>query len=70
MIDKGKWLLKENYLLRVLFENFGIYGNVDIILVDILFDNNSNEVLYLYFGNLVLGLNMVELFFLELEELI
>lgn len=70
LIDNGKWFLRENYLWRVLSDNFGMYGNVDIILVDILIDKNSIEVLYLYFGELVFGLIMVELFFLEIEEMI
>nr|XP_008529035.1 PREDICTED: oxygen-regulated protein 1 [Equus przewalskii]XP_008529036.1 PREDICTED: oxygen-regulated protein 1 [Equus przewalskii] len=69
LIDKGKWLLKENHLLRVSSENFGIYGNADTTSVDTLPDNNSNEVPYSHFGNLAPGPNMAELSSSELEEL-
>ncbi|XP_004410084.1 PREDICTED: oxygen-regulated protein 1 [Odobenus rosmarus divergens] len=63
LIDKGKWLLKENHLLRVSSpENSGLYGNADTTSVDTLL-NNSNEVSYSHFGNLA------ELSSSELEEL-
>lgn len=68
LIDKGKWLLKENHLLRVSSENSGICGNADTISVDTLLEN-SNEVPYSHFGNLVPGPNMAELSSSELEEL-
>ncbi|XP_014647000.1 PREDICTED: oxygen-regulated protein 1 [Ceratotherium simum simum] len=70
LIDKGKWLLKENHLLRVSSpENFGICGNADTASVDSLPDNNSNEVPYSHFGNLASGPDMAELSSSELEEL-
>ncbi|XP_011357465.1 oxygen-regulated protein 1 [Pteropus vampyrus] len=70
LIDKGKWLLKENHLLRVSTpENSGICGNGDTTSVDTLLDNNSNEVPYSHFGNLAPGPNMAELSSSELEEL-
>ncbi|MBV95630.1 Oxygen-regulated protein 1, partial [Eschrichtius robustus] len=70
LIDKGKWLLKENHLLRVSsLENSGMYGNADTTSVDTLLDNNSNEVPYSHFGNLAPGPNMAELSSSELEEL-
>uniref|UniRef100_A0A8D2BDC5 Oxygen-regulated protein 1 n=1 Tax=Sciurus vulgaris TaxID=55149 RepID=A0A8D2BDC5_SCIVU len=69
LIDKGKWLLKENHLLRVSSENPGMYGNADTTSVDTLLDNNSNEVPYSHFGNLIPGPNMTELSSSELEEL-
>lgn len=70
LIDKGKWLLKENHLLRVSSpENSGMCGNVDTTSVDTLLDNNSNEVLYSHFGNLAPGSNMAELSSSDLEEL-
>ncbi|XP_073085651.1 oxygen-regulated protein 1-like [Manis javanica] len=70
LIDKGKWLLKENHLLRVSSpENLGICGNADTTSVDTLLDNNNSEVLYSHFRNLVPGPNMAELSFSELEEL-
>ncbi|TKC34388.1 hypothetical protein EI555_009500 [Monodon monoceros] len=70
LIDKGKWLLKENHLLRVSsLENWGMCGNADTTSVDTLLDNNSSEVLYSHFGNLAPGPNMAELSSSELEEL-
>ncbi|CAD7672015.1 unnamed protein product [Nyctereutes procyonoides] len=69
LIDKGKWLLKENHLLRISSpENSGLYGNADIISVDTLL-NNDNEVPYSHFGNLAPDPNMAELSSSELEEL-
>nr|XP_019566615.1 PREDICTED: oxygen-regulated protein 1 [Rhinolophus sinicus] len=70
LIDKGKWLLKENHLLRVSSpENSGICGNADTTSVDTLHDNNSDEVLYSQFGNLASGPNMADMSCSELEEL-
>ncbi|XP_062936161.1 oxygen-regulated protein 1 [Cynocephalus volans] len=70
LIDKGKWLLKENHLLRVSFpENPGMCGNADTTSVDTLLDNNSNEVPYSHFGNLAPDPTMAELSSSELEEL-
>uniref|UniRef100_A0A8C9A9B5 Oxygen-regulated protein 1 n=1 Tax=Prolemur simus TaxID=1328070 RepID=A0A8C9A9B5_PROSS len=69
LIDKGKWLLKENHLLRVSSENPGMCGNGDTTSVDTLLDNSSNEVPYSHFGNLAPGPTMVELSSSELEEL-
>ncbi|XP_059891128.1 oxygen-regulated protein 1 [Delphinus delphis] len=70
LIDKGKWLLKENHLLRVSsLENSGMCGNADTTSVDTLLDNNSSEVPYSHFGNLAPGPNMAELSSSELEEL-
>lgn len=69
LIDKGKWLLKENHLLRVASpENSGICSNADTISVDTLLEN-SNEVPYSHFGNLVPVPSMAELSSSELEEL-
>ncbi|XP_032702498.1 oxygen-regulated protein 1 [Lontra canadensis] len=69
VIDKGKWLLKENHLLRLSSpENSGLYGNEDTTSVDTLL-NNGNEVPYSHFGNLAPGPNMAELSSSELEEL-
>uniref|UniRef100_A0A8D1Z924 Oxygen-regulated protein 1 n=1 Tax=Sus scrofa TaxID=9823 RepID=A0A8D1Z924_PIG len=70
LIDKGKWLLRENHLLRVSsFENSGTCGSGDTTSVDTLLDNNSNEAPYSHFGNLAPGSNMAELSSSELEEL-
>ncbi|XDB57174.1 hypothetical protein ABFV05_010790 [Capra hircus] len=70
LIDKGKWLLKENHLLRVSSpECSGPCGHADTTSVDTLLDNSSNEVPYSHFGNLAPGPNMAELSSSELEEL-
>ncbi|XP_077022878.1 oxygen-regulated protein 1 isoform X1 [Tamandua tetradactyla] len=70
LIDKGKWLLKENHLLRVPSpENPGMYCNADTTSVDTLLDNNSLETPYSHFGNLDPGPTMAELSSSELEEL-
>ncbi|XP_074842794.1 oxygen-regulated protein 1-like [Carettochelys insculpta] len=53
LIDKGKWLLKENHLVRRSPpEKTGMYGNLDTTSADTMFDNNSGDVPYSYFGNL------------------
>nr|XP_012319188.1 oxygen-regulated protein 1 [Aotus nancymaae]XP_012319189.1 oxygen-regulated protein 1 [Aotus nancymaae]XP_012319190.1 oxygen-regulated protein 1 [Aotus nancymaae]XP_012319191.1 oxygen-regulated protein 1 [Aotus nancymaae]XP_012319192.1 oxygen-regulated protein 1 [Aotus nancymaae] len=69
LIDKGKWLLKENHLLRMSYENPGMCGNADTTSVDTLLDNNRSEVPYSHFGNLAPGPTMDELSSSELEEL-
>uniref|UniRef100_G1QK30 Oxygen-regulated protein 1 n=1 Tax=Nomascus leucogenys TaxID=61853 RepID=G1QK30_NOMLE len=69
LIDKGKWLLKENHLLRMSSENPGMCGNADTTSVDTLLDNNSSEVPYSHFGNLAPSPTMDELSSSELEEL-
>nr|XP_025121186.1 oxygen-regulated protein 1 isoform X2 [Bubalus bubalis] len=70
LIDKGKWLLKENHLLRVSSpECSGPCGHADTTSVDTLLDNSSTEVPYSHFGNLAPGPNMAELSSSELEEL-
>lgn len=70
LIGKGKWLLKENHMLRVSSpENSDKCSNADTTSVDTLLDNNSNEVPYSRFGNLAPGPNMAELSSSELEEL-
>ncbi|XP_067409923.1 oxygen-regulated protein 1-like [Emydura macquarii macquarii] len=53
LIDKGKWLLKENHLVRRSPpEKTGMYGNLDTTSADTTFDNNSDDVPYSHFGNL------------------
>ncbi|CAM4503327.1 unnamed protein product, partial [Lepidochelys olivacea] len=53
LIDKGKWLLKENHLVRRSPpENTGMYGNLDTTSADTMFDNNSDDVPYSHFANL------------------
>ncbi|CAK6438822.1 unnamed protein product [Pipistrellus nathusii] len=68
LIDKGKWLLKENHLLRVSSpEKSGICGNADTMSVDTLLENSNAP--YSHFGNLAPDSNMAELSSSELEEL-
>jgi retinitis pigmentosa 1 len=69
LIDKGKWLLRENHLLRVSSEHLGMYGNADTTSLDTLPDNNSIDVPYSHFGNLGVGPTMAELSSSELEEM-
>ncbi|KFO20479.1 Oxygen-regulated protein 1 [Fukomys damarensis] len=69
LIDKGKWLLRENHLLRVSSENPGMHGSGDTASVDTLLYNTSNEVSHSHFGNLALGSTVAELSSSELEEL-
>uniref|UniRef100_A0A8C4WS63 Oxygen-regulated protein 1 n=1 Tax=Gopherus evgoodei TaxID=1825980 RepID=A0A8C4WS63_9SAUR len=53
LIDKGKWLLKENHLVRRSPpEKTGMYGNLDTSSADTAFDNNSDDVPYSHFANL------------------
>ncbi|XP_072460712.1 oxygen-regulated protein 1-like [Notamacropus eugenii] len=70
LIDKGKWLLKENHLLRLSsLENTGMYGNVETTSVDTLLDNNSDEIPYSHFGNLDHGPALADMSSSELEEM-
>lgn len=53
LIDKGKWLLKENHLIRRSPpERVGMYGNLDTTSTDTVLDTNSDDVPYSHFGNL------------------
>ncbi|XP_065486327.1 oxygen-regulated protein 1-like [Caloenas nicobarica] len=53
LIDKGKWLLKENHLIRRSPpERTGMYGNLDTTSTDTVLDTNSDDVPYSHFGNL------------------
>uniref|UniRef100_A0A8C8BEH4 Oxygen-regulated protein 1 n=1 Tax=Otus sunia TaxID=257818 RepID=A0A8C8BEH4_9STRI len=53
LIDKGKWLLKENHLIRISSpERIGMYGNLDTTSTDTVLDTNSDDVPYSHFGNL------------------
>ncbi|XP_027666970.2 oxygen-regulated protein 1 [Falco cherrug] len=53
LIDKGKWLLKENHLIRRSPpERIGMYGNLDTTSTDTVVDTNSDDVPYSHFGNL------------------
>lgn len=70
LIDRGKWLLRENHLLRLSStENSGLCGSADTASVDMLHDSNP-EVPYSHFGNLVPSASIAELSSLEPDELI
>ncbi|XP_060133819.1 oxygen-regulated protein 1-like [Zootoca vivipara] len=70
LIDKGKWLLKENHLIRRSPpENSGMYGNADTTSADTAFDNHSDEIPYSHFGNLNLRPPLKEISSSELEDM-
>lgn len=49
LIDKGRWLLRENHLVRKSPpEASGMYGNLDTTSADTLLDNTSDDVPYLH----------------------
>ncbi|XP_073487714.1 oxygen-regulated protein 1-like [Aquarana catesbeiana] len=49
LIEKGRWLLKENHLVRRSPpEASGMYGNLDTTSADTLLDNTSDDVPYLH----------------------
>ncbi|XP_027494713.1 oxygen-regulated protein 1 [Corapipo altera] len=67
LIDKGKWLLKENHLIRRSPpERIGMYGNLDTTSND----TNSDEVPYSHFGNLNQYPALDEISSSELEDMI
>ncbi|KAF7246233.1 Oxygen-regulated protein 1 [Varanus komodoensis] len=70
LIDKGKWLLKENHLIRKSPpENIGMYGNTDTTSTDTAFDNYSDDIPYSHFGNLDVQPPLKEISSSELEEM-
>ncbi|XP_010183716.1 PREDICTED: oxygen-regulated protein 1 [Mesitornis unicolor] len=70
LIDKGKWLLKENHLIRRSPpERVGMYGNLDTTSTDTVLDNNSDDVPYSHFGNLNQYPDLNEISSSELEEM-
>ncbi|KAJ7410552.1 oxygen-regulated protein 1 [Pitangus sulphuratus] len=65
LIDKGKWLLKENHLIRRSPpERIGMYGNLDTT------SNDSDEVPYSHFGNLNQYPALDEISSSELEDMV
>ncbi|XP_026697513.1 oxygen-regulated protein 1 isoform X2 [Athene cunicularia] len=69
LIDKGKWLLKENHLIRISSpERIGMYGNLDTS-TDTVLDTNSDDVPYSHFGNLNQYPDLKEISSSELEEM-
>nr|XP_014342376.1 PREDICTED: oxygen-regulated protein 1 [Latimeria chalumnae] len=70
LIDKGRWLLKENHLIRQSPpEKLGMYGNLDTTSADTAFDNTSEDVPCSHFRNLNLQPPLAELSSSELEEM-
>ncbi|XP_068861091.1 oxygen-regulated protein 1 [Aphelocoma coerulescens] len=67
LIDKGKWLLKENHLIRRSPpERIGMYGNLDTTSVE----TNSDEAPYYHFGNLDQYPALDEIPSSELEDMV
>lgn len=65
LIDKGKWLLKENHLIRRSPpERVGMYGNLDTTSIE------SDEVPYSHFGNLNQYPALDEIPSSELEDMV
>ncbi|XP_062357763.1 oxygen-regulated protein 1-like [Cinclus cinclus] len=65
LIDKGKWLLKENHLIRRSPpERTGMYGNLDTTSIE------SDEVPYSHFGNLDQYPPLNEIPSSELEDMV
>lgn len=65
LIDKGKWLLKENHLIRRSPpERVGMYGNLDTTSIE------SDEVPYSHFGNLDQYPALDEIPSSELEDMV
>ncbi|KAH0617715.1 hypothetical protein JD844_016214 [Phrynosoma platyrhinos] len=69
LIEKGKWLLKENHLIRRSPpENNGMYGTTDTS-ADTVFDNHSDDIPYSHFGNLDTRPPLKEISSSELEDM-
>uniref|UniRef100_A0ABM5G4K5 Oxygen-regulated protein 1-like n=1 Tax=Pogona vitticeps TaxID=103695 RepID=A0ABM5G4K5_9SAUR len=70
LIDKGKWLLKENHLIRRSPpENIGMCGNIDTTSTDTILDNHSDDIPYSHFGNLDQQPPLKEISSSELEDM-
>ncbi|XP_010076861.1 PREDICTED: oxygen-regulated protein 1 [Pterocles gutturalis] len=68
LIDKGKWLLKENHLIRRSPpERLVMYGNMDTTSTDTALD--SDDVPYSHFGNLNQYPDLKEISSSELEDM-
>ncbi|XP_068252510.1 oxygen-regulated protein 1-like [Nyctibius grandis] len=71
LIDKGRWLLKENHLIRRSPpERIGMYGNLDTTSTDTVLDTNSDDVPYSHFGNLNQYAVLNEIPSSELEDMV
>lgn len=71
LIDKGKWLLKENHLIRRSPpERTGMYGNLDTTSTDTVLDTNSDDIPYSHFGNLNQYPVLNEISSSELEDMV
>lgn len=71
LIDKGKWLLKENHLIRRSPpEQTGMYGNLDTTSTDTILDTNGDDAPYSHFGNLNQYPVLNEISSSELEDMV
>lgn len=71
LIDKGKWLLKENHLIRRSPpEQTGMYGNLDTTSTDTVLDTNGDDAPYSHFGNLNQYPVLNEISSSELEDMV
>ncbi|MGH0136576.1 UNVERIFIED_CONTAM: hypothetical protein FKN15_078397 [Acipenser sinensis] len=68
LIDKGRWLLKDNHLIRKSPpENIGMYGNIETTSTETALDNTSEDVPYSRFASHLPPLAVISSS--ELEEL-
>lgn len=68
LIDKGKWLLKENHLIRKSPpDNSGVYGKMDTTSADTFSDNHSSDALYSHLQNMELRSALKEISSSDLE---
>eukprot|EP00062_Callorhinchus_milii_P006799 gi/632947787/ref/XP_007889226.1/ PREDICTED: oxygen-regulated protein 1 [Callorhinchus milii] len=71
LIDKGRWLLKENHLIRKSPPlNMGMYSNLDTTSADTALDNTSEDIAYPHAGTLHSVPPLAELSSSEIEEMI
>lgn len=71
LIDKGKWLLKENHLIRLSPPGkTGMYGNADTTSTDSALDNNSDDAPYSRFGHLNQFPPLSEISSSDLEDIV
>ncbi|KAL8182135.1 UNVERIFIED_CONTAM: hypothetical protein K2H54_044889 [Gekko kuhli] len=70
LIDKGKWLLKENHLIRRSPpENLGMYSNIETTSAETMVDTHSDDIPYSHLGNLNLQPPLKEISSSEIEDM-
>ncbi|XP_070600348.1 oxygen-regulated protein 1-like [Erythrolamprus reginae] len=70
LVDKGKWLLKENHLIRKSPpENSGMYDNMDTTSADTVFDNHSSDAPYSHLQTMELRSTLKEISSSDLEDM-